>query len=157
MTVSVPQIAAQLDAVLSREPAALAIAIRSATKLAWPESIPQRGRQFALRWCDSMLAMREALCDIEQADAASNGLVVLTPLGTHEIAEDISARLARGRVFQPEGWEIVRQLFGAKEIDARLGRFSWMPQVLVDGAAQGAYTPVANGFLDLETAWKELF
>ena len=156
MTVSVPQIAAQLDAVLSREPTALAIAIRSATKLAWPDSIPQRGRQFALRWCDSMLAMREALCDIEQVDAASNGLVLLTPMGTNEMAEDITARLARGRVFQPEGWEIVRQLFGAKEIDARLGRFSWMPQVLVDATAQGAYTPVANGFLDLETAWKEL-
>ena len=31
-----------------------------------------------------------------------------------------------------------------------------MPQVLVDGAAQGAYAPVANGFLDLETAWREL-
>ena len=156
MTVSVPQIAAQLDAVLSREPTALAIAIRSATKLAWPDSIPQRGRQFALRWCDSMLAMREALCDIEQVDAASNGLVLLTPMGTNEIAEDIAARLARGRVFQPEGWEIVRQLFGAKEIDARLGKFSWMPQALIDAAAQGAYTPVANGFLDLETAWKEL-
>lgn len=156
MTVSVPQIAAQLDAVLSREPTALAVAIRSATKLAWPDSIPQRGRQFALRWCDSMLAMREALCDIEQVDAASNGLVLLTPMGTNEIAEDIAARLARGRVFQPEGWEIVRQLFGAKEIDARLGKFSWMPQALIDAAAQGAYTPVANGFLDLETAWKEL-
>ena len=156
MTVSAPQIAAQLDAVLARDPAALAIAIRSASKLAWPESIPQRGRQFALRWCESMLAMREALCEVEQLDAASNGVVLLTPLGTHEIAEDISARLARGRVFQPEGWEMVRQLFGAKEIDARLGRFSWMPQALVDAAAQGAYTPVANGFLDLETAWKEV-
>ena len=156
MTVSAPQIAAQLDAVLSRDPAALAIAIRSASKLAWPESIPQRGRQFALRWCESMLAMREALCEVKQLDAASSGVVLLTPLGTHEIAEDISARLARGRVFQPEGWEMVRQLFGAKEIDARLGRFSWMPQALVDAAAQGAYTPVANGFLDLETAWKEV-
>ena len=156
MTVSVPQIAAQLEAVLVREPNALAIAIRSATKLAWPEAITQRGRRFALRWCDSMLAMREALGEVEQADAVHAGLVLLTPLGSHEMAEDITARLARGRIFQPEGWEIVRQLFGAKEVDARLGRFSWMPQVLVDGAAQGAYTPVANGFLDLETAWKEL-
>jgi hypothetical protein len=156
MTVSVPQIAAQLEAVLSREPSALAVAIRSSTKLAWPESINQRGRRFALRWCDSMLAMREALCEVEQADPSEVGLVLLTPLGTNEIAEDIAARLARCRVFQPEGWEIVRQLFGAKEIDARLGRYSWMPQVLVDGSAQGNYTPVANGFLDLETAWKEL-
>ena len=72
------------------------------------------------------------------------------------IAEDILARLARGRVFQTEGWAVVQQLFGAKEVDARLSRFSWMAQVLVDAAAQGPYTPVANAFLDLETAWKEL-
>lgn len=156
MTVSVSQITAQLGAVLAREPSALAIAIKSATKQAWPDEIPHRGRRFALRWCDSMLAMREALTDAEQTDTAVAGLVLLTPLNTNEIAEDITARLARGRVFQPEGWEMVRQLFGAKEVDVRLGRYSWMPQVLVDGAAQGAYTPVANGFLDLETAWKEL-
>jgi len=31
-----------------------------------------------------------------------------------------------------------------------------MPQALIDGAAQGQYTPVANGFLDLETAWREV-
>lgn len=156
MTVSVSQITAQLGAVLAREPSALAIAIKSTTKQAWPDEIPHRGRRFALRWCDSMLAMREALTDAEQTDTTLAGLVLLTPLSTNEIAEDITARLARGRVFQPEGWEMVRQLFGAKEVDARLGRYSWMPQVLVDGAAQGAYTPVANGFLDLETAWREL-
>lgn len=156
MTISVPQITAQLEAVLAREPTALAVAIRSVTKQNWPESVMQRGRRFSLRWCDSMLAMREALCDVEQANAADSGLVLLTPLRSNEIAEDIVARLARGRVFQPEGWEIVRQLFGAKEVDARLGRFPWMPQVLVDGATQGSYAPVANGFLDLETAWKEL-
>ena len=154
MSLSVPQIAAQLDAVLAREPAAMAVAIRAATRQDWPDAVTQRGRRFALRWCDSMLAMREALSDVEQAD--DSGLVVLTPLGSNDIAEDIAARLARGRVFQPEGWAIVRQLFGAKEIDARLGRFSWMPQVLVDGAAQGPYAPVANGFLDLETAWAEV-
>lgn len=156
MTISVPQISAQLEAVLARDPAALAIAIRSATKQNWPDSITQRGRRFSLRWCDSMLAMREALCNVEQADSADAGLVVLTPFGSNQIAEDIAARLARGRIFQTEGWEVVRQLFSAKEIDARLGRVSWMPQVLVDGAAQGAYEPVANGFLDLETAWKVL-
>ncbi len=156
MTLSVPQISAQLEAVLAREPGALAVAIRSATKQDWPDAVTQRGRRFALRWCDSMLAMREALCDVEQVDTTHAGLVLLTPLGTNQIAEDIAARLARGRVFQPEGWQIVRQLFSAKEVDARLGRYSWMPQVLVDGATQGAYAPVANGFLDLETAWREL-
>ena len=156
MSLSTPQIAAQLDRVLTSDPAAVAVAIHGTTRQPWPDSLIQRGRQFALRWCESSLAIREALCDNEQHDPATAGLVVITPLATHEVAEDIAARLARGRVYQPEGWDIVRQLFQAKETDARLGRFAWMPQALIDGAAQGQYAPVANGFLDLETAWREV-
>ena len=156
MSLSTPQIAAQLDRVLTSDPAAVAVAIHGTTRQPWPDSLIQRGRQFALRWCESSLAIREALCDNEQHDPATAGLVVITPLATHEVAEDIAARLARGRVYQPEGWDIVRQLFQAKETDARLGLFAWMPQALIDGAAQGQYAPVANGFLDLETAWREV-
>ena len=156
MNVLVPQITAQLDFVLSHNPEARVIAIQSTSKLPWPDAIQQRGRQFTLRWCDSMLAMRQALCDAEQLDAASAGLVLLTPLTTQVLAHDIAARLARRAILQPEGWAMVRQLFAAKEIDARLARHNWMPQLLLDGSAQGAYTPVANGFLDLETVWKEL-
>ncbi len=156
MSLSTPQIAAQLERVLASDPSTVALAIRAKARQPWPETLNQRGRQFALRWCESSLAIREALCDVEQHDPATAGLVVLTPLATREIAEDIAARLARARVFQPEGWDIVRQLFQAKETDARLGRFAWMPQCLIDGAAQGPYPPVANGFLGLETAWQEV-
>ena len=156
MSLSTPQIAAQLERVLASDPSTVALAIRAKARQPWPEALNQRGRQFALRWCESSLAIREALCDVEKHDPATAGLVVITPLATHEIAEDIAARLARARVFQPEGWDIVRQLFQAKETDARLGRFAWMPQSLIDGAAQGPYPPVANGFLGLETAWQEV-
>lgn len=156
MSLSTPQIAAQLDRVLASDPSALALAIRAKARQPWPETLNQRGRQFALRWCESSLAIREALCDVERHDPAAAGLVVITPLATHELAEDIAARLARGRVFQPEGWDMVRQLFQAKETDARLGRYAWMPQTLIDGAAQGPYPPVANGFLGLEAAWQEV-
>ncbi|WP_138677273.1 BREX-2 system phosphatase PglZ [Candidatus Accumulibacter phosphatis] len=156
MSLSTPQIAAQLDRVLVSDPSTMALAIRSKSRQPWPETLIQHGRQFALRWCESSLAIREALCDAERNDPATSGLVVITPLATHEIAEDIAARLARARIFQPEGWDIVRQLFQAKETDARLGRFAWMPQCLIDGAAQGPYPPVANGFLGLETAWQEV-
>ena len=156
MSLSTPQIAAQLERVLASDPSTVALAIRAKTRQPWPETMSHRGRQFSLRWCESSLAIREALCDVEQHDPASAGLVVITPLATHEIADDIAARLARARVFQPEGWDIVRQLFQAKETDARLGRYGWMPQSLIDGAAQGPYPPVANGFLGLETAWQEV-
>ena len=156
MTLSTPQIAAQLDRVLSSDPTVAAVAIRAASRQAWPDSITQHGRQFAVRWCESSLAIREALCDNELNEPAAAGLLVLTPLATHEVAEDIAARLARGRVYQPEGWDTVRQMFQAKATDARLGRFAWMPQALIDGEAQGPYAPASNGFLDLETAWREV-
>ncbi|PWK37652.1 BREX-2 system phosphatase PglZ [Cupriavidus plantarum] len=156
MSLSTPQITAQLERVLSSDATAQVVAIRAATRQVWPDSVTQHGRQFQLRWCESSLAIREALCDMEQQDPAVSGLIVLTPLSTHEIAEDIAARLSRARVFQPEGWDIVRLMFEAKETDARLGKFAWMPQALIDGASQGPYQPVANGFLDLETAWREV-
>jgi hypothetical protein len=156
MSLSTPQITAQLERVLASDPTAQAIAIRAGAKQVWPDVVSQHGRQFQLRWCESSLAIREALCEFELQDPAAFGMVVITPLSTHEVAEDIAARLARARVFQPEGWDIVRLMFEAKETDARLGRFAWMPQALIDGASQGAYQPVANGFLDLETVWREV-
>ncbi len=156
MSLSTPQIAAQLERVLASDPLIAVLAIKANARQPWPETLTQRGRRFALRWCGSSLAIREALCDAEGDDPESAGLVVITPLATHELAEDIAARLARARVFQPEGWDIVRQLFQAKETDARLGRFAWMPQCLIDGAAQGSYDPVSNGFLGVDTAWQEV-
>ncbi|PRD67302.1 BREX-2 system phosphatase PglZ [Malikia spinosa] len=156
MSLSTPQISAQLERVLASDPTAQAVAIRATTKQVWPAAVSQYGRQFQLRWCESSLAIREALCELEQLNTTASGMVLITPLATHEVAQDIAARLARARVFQPEGWDIVRLMFQAKETDARLGRFAWMPQALIDGASQGDYQPVANGFLDLETAWREV-
>jgi hypothetical protein len=156
MSLSTPQIKAQLERVLDSDPTARAVAIRAAAKQVWPDAVSPHGKPFLLRWCESSLAIREALCELEQLAPSASGMVVITPLSTHEVAEDIAARLARARVFQPEGWDIVRLMFQAKETDARLGRFAWMPQALIDGASQGDYPPVANGFLDLETAWREV-
>jgi hypothetical protein len=80
----------------------------------------------------------------------------MTPLTDAELPDDVAARVARARVFQPKGWEILRQVFGAREADARLARYEWMPEVLIDQAEAGPFIPVNGNFLDLETAWKEV-
>lgn len=156
MSLSTPQIKAQLERVLDSDATARAVAIRAAAQQVWPATVHPHGKLFVLRWCGSALAIREALCELQNLAPPVSGMVLITPLATHQVAEDIAARLARARVFQPDGWDIVRLMFQAKETDARLGRFAWMPQALMDGAAQGDYTPAANGFLDLETAWREV-
>lgn len=156
MSLSTPQIKAQLERVLDSDATAQVVAIQAKARQVWPDAVHAHARPFVLRWCESSLAIREALCDLERSASSNGGMVVITPLATHQLSEDIAARVARARVFQPEGWDIVRLMFQAKETDARLGRFAWMPQALIDGASQGDYPPVANGFLDLETAWREV-
>lgn len=156
MTASAAQIAAQLDAVLAREPQVMAVAVRSSTRLDWPASIVRRGRSFAVRWCESGLALREALTEAESGAVADGGVLLMTPLSDSQVPDDVAARLAKARVFQPRGWDIVRQMFDAQGIDARLGQYEWMPQLLIDLSDQGAFAPVASGFLDLESAWREV-
>lgn len=158
LSVNEAQITAQLDAVLGRNPDARAVVIRSASKQDWPARLTRRERHFELRWCESRLALREALNCLDEDTCTSelDGLVLLTPLGDQEVPDDVAARIARAKVFQPQGWDIVRQLFSAQGTDARLGEHDWMPQVLVDMAQQRPYAPVSAGFLDADTAWREV-
>jgi len=155
---SLPQIEAQALAVLDRASDARVIAIQAKAKAQWPESIMLSGRPFQLRWCESPLMAREALSALDDSDdgQAATGLILLTPLASRELGGDVVARLARTQVFQPDAWGMVQQLFKAREIDARLSRFRWMAQLLVERASMGAYPPVPNGFLDMDTAWRHI-
>jgi hypothetical protein len=155
---SLSQIEAQVLAVLDRASEARVIAIQARTQAAWPDTINLSGRPFRLRWCASPLMAREALSALEDVpdEQASPGLILLTPLSARDLGGDVVARLARAQVFQPDAWGMVQQLFTAREIDARLGRFRWMAHLLVERASMGAYPPVPNGFLDMDTAWHHI-
>lgn len=157
---SLPQIEAQTLAVLERNGDARVIAILAKTKALWPESVNLAGREFQLRWCESSLMARAAMVALDDARSepanAGLGLILLTPLAARDLGGDVLARLARTQVFQPDAWAMVQQQFKAREIDARLNRFRWMAQLLVERSNKGVYPPVPNGFLDMETAWRHL-
>lgn len=146
------QLQAQVESILGREPDARTIAIRLDSPQALPDLLKVRGRAFKLRWCENPLALREALSNDEDADA---GLVLATPVADKDMPADIAARLTRARVFQARDWELVRPLFGATAVDARLGHHEWMAQALVDLSVKGPYSPIPSRFLDLDTAWRE--
>lgn len=157
LSVSTAQISAQLETLLAKYPMERAVAIRSRTRQSWPDRIRPRGKAFELRWCDSLLGLRQALIELEASPTSDvDGFALLTPFATHELPDDIVARIAKAQVWQPEGWAIVREMFGAREVDARLGRHGWMPQLLIDGATSEPYAPVSSGILDLDTAWREI-
>lgn len=149
------QLHAQLEAVLNREPDARAVAIRLESPQGLPDALRVRGRQFPVRWCESGLALREALSELDQQPEGEAALLV-TPLSDAQLPADIAARLTRARVFQARDWEIVRPLFGATSVDARLGNYAWMAQALIDLSVHGPYLPLTHRVLDLDTAWREL-
>ena len=77
MSLSTPQIKAQLERVLDSDPTAQAVAIRAAARQIWPEAVTPHGKRFLLRWCESSLAIREALCELEQLAPSASGMVVM--------------------------------------------------------------------------------
>ena len=145
---------AQLEAVLAHDSTARAVAIRMEAAAGLPSMLNCRGRQFHVRWCESRLAMREALCDLD-AGAEADGMLLITPLADHQLPADIAARLTKARVFQAKDWEILRPMFGATSVDARLSKYDWMAQSLIEAAAAGPFPTLTGRFLDLDSAWRE--
>lgn len=154
MSVLATQLQAQLEAILRSEPQERAVAVRMESADGLPESVQAQGSDFEVHWCESRLAMRQALTQLEESGEATR-LLLVTPIADSELPADIAARLARARIFQAREWEVVRPLFGAASVDVRLGRHAWMAQALIDLALQGPYAEVPGRFLDLDTAWRE--
>ncbi|MCK7500327.1 MAG: hypothetical protein MZW92_66075 [Comamonadaceae bacterium] len=84
--VSTAQIAAQLDAVLDRDPHATAIAIRAASQGAWPRTMERRGRRFRVRWCESRLGASRGADRHRRRGPGRRGRGGDDPVGGHRCA-----------------------------------------------------------------------
>lgn len=143
------QIARELDKLGGR---AEVLGLRSPTRRAWPPILDRGGRVYHLAWCESALEVRERLD--AHVDLDGDGLVILTPLDDTDLADDIRARLHRGRLERTDRWAVLRSAFQVREIDPRLRRNYWLADLLISHApAGGLYSPATGGVLDWETAW----
>lgn len=147
------QIRGQVKAVLDKIPDSRIIGIH--TPVAWvgPASIHINARNVDVVFCPSVLAVRETLAG--HSPSAST-LALLTDRSDTELGVDVLARLAKRRLFRIEAWHIAMDLFGAREVDARLVREPWIAESLVEGAPAEGYAPVPSGVLDAETVWKTI-
>lgn len=102
----------------------------------------------------SVLAVREALADHEEAGGDAR-LVLLTPLEDQRLGWDVLARVARQRVWQLQPWDLLRDLFRARSVDPRVTSLGWLADVLLEQAPAAGYAPAPSGVLDLDTAWTQ--
>ncbi|WP_234365684.1 BREX-2 system phosphatase PglZ [Streptomyces sp. RTd22] len=76
-----------------------------------------------------------------RADEARDGevLVVTTGVGDEQLGWDVRGHAVRRRTLTVENAEIVRQRFGAKELDPRMYRETWLLEALLDAEPHGGW------------------
>ena len=108
-------------------------------------------QQYAVRYCTSVLAIREAL---ERHDLKESlPMLLLTSLSEDTLGWDVLVRLAKQRLLKMEPWSVVRDLFRARRVDPRVTPHAWMARTLLDLAPADGYPPVPGDVLDADTAW----
>ena len=111
------------------------------------DSITVGGETFPVHWCASALAVSERLTGLGEDDR----LIVLTPLADKNLGLDVRARLARGRLFHPERWQMVCDAFGVAAVDPRLPMQPWMADALLGARPRQGRSNAR--VLDADTAW----
>jgi hypothetical protein len=148
----VAEIERAIDSLLEKEADARVLAMRSPVRRGWPEAVERHGRRFRIAWCPSELEVRERLDEAEGND--SEGVVVVTPLDTATLGDDVIARFPRARLQQTDRWSALRGAFRARDVDPRLRVHGWLADLLLERPPVGGYAPPAGGILDLESAWR---
>jgi len=132
-----------------------------------PDELMVEGRRFRIQACASSLALRHALWKAEQ-DAQREGLpidngeltaVLLTPLATPALDDDVRARLEFGELHALNDWRLAMAALECTNADPSLLNpelADWLPGRLL-AAIDPARAPRPSGrFLTAEFAWSLL-
>ncbi len=154
LTPDLAQIERELDRFLKLDPEATILGMHAPTSRNWPPFVERGGRQFRLAWCPSELELLER---IEGNEAeGGDGIVVLTPLDTASLGDDVKARLPKGRLARSDRWAVLPDLFRARSVESRLRTQRELADLLIAFSPVGGYPAAPGGMLDLETAWRAL-
>ncbi len=110
------------------------------------------GSRWSVVVCRSPLEFSDCLSSLQD----DGHLIVLTPLTDQALSLDVLARIAGRRLVHIDRWELVREAFGATQIDPRLPMHGWLADALLEVLLEGGYSPSPSGWLDADTAWQAL-
>lgn len=115
---------------------------------AWGE-----GRTAGIAVAPSPLAVHELVLDhLAARRPGPPVLVVLTDREQHELDPAILARVHKLRIDTVDGWDVVREAFGARQIDPRLKDVNWAAEALLDATPPGSWPAVPGGWLSRQYA-----
>lgn len=111
------------------------------------------GRTAGVAVAPSPLAVHELVLDhLAGRRTGPAVLVVLTDREQHELDPAILARVHKLRIDTVDSWDVVREAFGARQIDPRLKDVNWAAEALLDATPPGGWPPVPGGWLSRQYA-----
>lgn len=132
------------------------VLLRSALQWDGPaEPTWAEGRRAGVAVAPSPLAVHELVLDhLAGRRPGPAVLVVLTDREQHELDPAILARVHKVRIDTVDSWDVVREAFGARQIDPRLKDDNWAAEALLDATppTTGGWPPVPGGWLSRQHA-----
>ncbi|WP_031100935.1 BREX-2 system phosphatase PglZ [Streptomyces sp. NRRL S-15] len=115
---------------------------------AWDE-----GKAAGVAAAPSPLAVHELVLDhLTGRRPGPAVLVVLTDREQNELDPAILARVHKLRIDTVDSWDVVREAFGARQIDPRLKDVNWAAEALLDATPPGGWPSVPGGWLSRQHA-----
>lgn len=139
---------AQIKTFGSRRKAGEALAIQGTTRWQGREEISFEGEAWQVAQCDSPLHIRERL-----SAADGHPLVIVTPLSTQDVGEDVRTRLCKGRVLPVEVWDALAERFHARHVDSSLRRNDKLAEAALEALGTTEPRPAPSGVVTAEVVW----
>ncbi|MFI7870029.1 BREX-2 system phosphatase PglZ [Streptomyces salinarius] len=130
------------------------VLLRSAPQWDGPaEPVWGEGRTAGVAVAPSPLAVHELVLDhLTGRRPGPAVLVVLTDREQNELDPAILARVHKLRIDTVDSWDVVREAFGARQIDPRLKDVNWAAEALLDATPPGGWPAVPGGWLSRQYA-----
>ena len=133
-----------------RQERPLVVGIQSPAGWSGPAELEIDGEKYVVAEADSPLAIRERLM---AADAAGQRLVLLTPMETQTLGDDLLGRLCKSKLIPLSARESLKDIFQAQGVHPFILANRWFAETLLECVPSERVPPAPSGFLDLETAW----
>lgn len=133
--------------------------LRAAPEWREEQELEVDGTTVRVAACPTVLAVLDAVAGQPATSPASAGpyLVVLTPCEPHEIGSSVLARAIGHDVHPINRADLLREAFGAKQLDPQLAGndWAWVGEALLDAQPAAGWARVGHGaVLDFDTAMR---
>lgn len=126
-----------------------AIGVQSQSQWQGPAEVRLDDQTWRVAQCDSVLDICQTL-----SESGDSQLVVITPLSTQSVGDDVRARLFKGQVFGLDLWNVLAERFQARQVDAALRQAPGLASLALDVLGSVEAPVAASGTLTADLVWQ---